>query len=170
MKAPTKGMLQLDAIIQAVLIIPMILAYLGSLAGDGGWIILALMFQFLLGLFQLGSAAIRTIRHGSLFRRNYLLVGVGYAIVLISGGILIREMIYVSHALLIFLWIAGCIVIPTLMGCFYWMRTIQQARGKFEEPVGLNPKSELDLLPEDLNVEDRVIEEIILRQKQRIKK
>jgi hypothetical protein len=170
MKTPTQGMLQLDAIIQGVLIVPILIAYAFAIPSGGGSAIIALMLQFLLGIFQLVSALIRTIRHGSPFRRNYLLVAIGYLIVLISGGTILQEIFIGGGDLLyIILGIGGLTVIPMLMAIFYWVRTIQQSRGKFEEAVGFEKRQNLATLAEG-DADDRVIEEIIQRQKERIRK
>lgn len=169
MKTPTKGMLQLDSIIQAVLIIPILIVYISSIYSGGFTIFLALMLQLILAVYQLGSALIRTVRHGSTFRKNYLTLAIGYVLVLIAGTTIVSSSL-IGDNFMYFLGISGMIVIPMMMALFYWYRTIQQARGKFEEAVGFKKQKNLVNLAEGGDADDRVIEEIILRQKERIKK
>lgn len=169
MKTPTKGMLQLDAIIQGILIIPILIAYISALIFlSNGTIFIALALQFILGIYQLGSGFIRTIRHGSAFRRNYLVVAIGYILVLIAGTTIVSSTV-ISDSFLYFLGVMGMMVIPVVMALFYWYRTIQQFRGKFEESVGFQKQENLTNLAA-ADADDRLIEEIILRQKERIKK
>lgn len=162
MKSPTKSMLQADAILQGILIVPMLIAYLVAVVNwEASSTMIALFLQFFLGCFQLLSALTRRIRHGSKIRSKYLLVAVGYVIALIIGGTILSEVMNVT-LIILFL-----IAIPTIMGCSYWALTIMQASGNFVERQEDKSQNLSTLALED--DEDAVIDNILIRHKKRIK-
>lgn len=163
MKTPTKTMLQLDAILQGLLIIPMLFCYLPYLLGaESESIIFGLIAQFFLGCLQLLSGFARVIRHQSKIREKYLQVAISYVAFLIIGG---NMMSYLLGPITI---IPFLFVVPIGIALWYWRLTILQASGKFAEM----PKAPLTLdesMLTGMEQDDLLIDDILQRHQNRIK-
>ncbi len=78
MKTPSKNMLENEAILMGLFIVPMLVLFLFSIWGTGNLLIFALMIQLFIGLFQTTTAIIRYIRHGSQDRKWWLMTLLSY--------------------------------------------------------------------------------------------
>lgn len=157
MKIPSKGMLRFDAILQGLLIVPMLIAYMAYFVKTD-WFILAIILQFFLGCLQVMSGLIRSIRHKSKIRQKYTTFAVGYVAFLLLG---FNIYLPIPDALAAFL----VIVIPVGIGLWYWRLTILQLQGKIEESA---THLDLNTLEGEALDEDLIVDKIRARQKQRI--
>lgn len=165
MRIPTKSMLRVDAILQSLLIVPMLIAYLLTFFGVNDTVFLGLMLQFFLGCLQLLSGLARAILHNSKIRQKYLGVAIAYVFLLVIAGNNVGGMnrdIFESFPVFF------GIVIPSLIAIWYWGLTILQASGQFEEHTSSKSREKLHTLPER-EQDDLLIEDILQRHQNRKK-
>ena len=124
MKAASRARLNLDANLQTMLVVPTLITYLLSIVNPSIFYT-PLILQGLLMSLQLGGAFIRVFLHGSILRQNYFILMLGY---LLSIGCFQVYFNPFSLYLKLFLYI----VIPMAFAVYYWVKTMQQALGKFE--------------------------------------
>jgi len=163
MKIPTKQMLQAEFFIQSLLYVPMLLLYFGAIFISKEPVILGLLLQFFLGIFQVSTAIIRSIRHQSQIRKKYFFAAFAYVASLMTAMFIFDDF---SMDKVPKLWIVFGIVVPVSMASFYWFLTLMQVNGKYTEID--TPTSEIDLLKVENS--DIVVNKIMERHKRRINK
>jgi len=163
MKTPTQSTLQLDAILQGLLIIPMLIFYSPYLVGaESENLIIGLFLQFFLGLLQLISASTRVARHQCKIREKYLSVAIPYVVFLVIAGNIGSPLVN-KVSIIIFMFI-----IPCCIALWYWRLTILQATGKLKKVENFD----LDFISTNhMNTEqdDMLIEDILQRHQKRCK-
>jgi hypothetical protein len=149
MKKPSRIMLQNEAIVQSLFMVPLLLLYLLSVR-EIAYLYIAFIIQFFFAIFQFVSALIRIYLYKSIIRKGYLYAVLAFFLsALIIGNLMDLGS---TPSFDYFFWISGMMVIPLLFLLFYFLLTILQGMGKFYH---------VDL-PKDFGTNDNIIDEIMI--------
>lgn len=123
-----KNSFKTDLIVQSFVLFPMLLIYFLSLTVDDDFVILALLFQFFVGLAQVLSCIYNSFSRRIAFHQTYFKVVIGYFVLLTLFTTL---SIFAS----VFLAVSYVIVLPVFMACFYYFKTRQYQQKALKEGV-----------------------------------
>lgn len=128
MKIADKNLLQIDAVVQATLLIPMLVSYLLFAMGMAPlFFVIAALLQIALAFIQLLSAMAHIILYKNKHRRPYMIVSVIYILFIFLLFSFINDNDYPV------LWIVTVSVIPVFIALWYFWLTINDLRqGRYE--------------------------------------
>ncbi|BDS14729.1 hypothetical protein [Aureispira anguillae] len=119
MKQAPKKTYQIDLVIQSLGYLPMIICYLLYFV-ENGFFILALLFQFLLGLAQLMSGAFHSVQYANVQHKRYFMAAIAY---LLSLFVFFPSLEMLIEGGVDFLFLPLLIIIPALIATWYYRLT-----------------------------------------------
>jgi len=128
MKPVSRNLLQIDTVVQATLLLPMLVCYLLFALGLAtAFYVVAALLQVALAFLQLVSGMAHTILYDNKPRRTYLLASLIYVILLILVFNIVDTNTYP------YVWLISVSILPLFIAIWYFWITINDLRsGNFE--------------------------------------
>lgn len=144
MKQAPKKTYQIDLVIQSLGYLPMIICYLLYFV-ENGFFILALLFQFLVGLAQLMSGAFHSVQYTNVQHKRYFIAAIAYLLFLFVLFPSLEKRIEGGAD---FLFLPLLIIIPVLIATWYYRLTWLLSQKTPTSPSSKN--NQLSIFQEDI--------------------